>query len=143
MDPEWTFHSPVRIRFQDQVLDGLGEIVPYDRVALITTPGFVKRGAAEGGKRSLGDRLVSVLDLVEPNPDLDVLDADRDLFITENPRPSSPWAGERHRHRQGRVAPDVRRGFAIQPVARRPSVPTSKRRVGSSPFPPPPEQARR
>ncbi|KAF5060438.1 Iron-containing alcohol dehydrogenase [anaerobic digester metagenome] len=86
MDPEWTFHSPVRIRFQDHVLDGLGEIVPYDRVALITTPGFVKRGVAERVERSLGDRLVSVLDLVEPNPDLDVLDAERDLFTTGEPQ---------------------------------------------------------
>ena len=82
----WTFHSPVRIMMRDGALDALGELVPYERVALITTPGFVRRGAAARAERSLGGRLVSVLDVVSPNPDMDDIDGHRELFRQGDPQ---------------------------------------------------------
>src|SRR5690606_11488454 len=45
------------------------------RLALVTTPGFTRRGVVDRIRASLGERLVEVLDEVKPNPDVRDVDA--------------------------------------------------------------------
>lgn len=70
----WQYYNPVRIFSECGAVQGLDAHVPYERVALITSPGFSRRGTVKIIAQALGDRLVFVLDSVQPNPDVRVLD---------------------------------------------------------------------
>ncbi|WP_292365400.1 MULTISPECIES: phosphonoacetaldehyde reductase [unclassified Methanoculleus] len=70
----WSFYNPTHIEFCPEGLDRASSGINYQRIALITTPGFTKRGVVTHMKRALGDRLATVCDTVQPNPDIDAID---------------------------------------------------------------------
>lgn len=71
----WGYFNPVRVACTPGACVRLGEYVPYQRMLLVTSPGFRRRGLVDRVGEALGARLVGVLDDVKPNPD--VLDIDR------------------------------------------------------------------
>lgn len=81
----WTYFNPVRILSAAGSSARLAEHIGYQRVALVTSPGFTRRGVVERVRASLGGRLVAVLDDVKPNPD--VLDVDAQAGVL---RPLAP-----------------------------------------------------
>ena len=72
---EWGYFNPVRIACAPGACLRLGEHVAFERMVLVTSPGFRKRGLVDRVADALGARLVGVVDDVKPNPD--VLDIDR------------------------------------------------------------------
>src|SRR5690606_35511246 len=83
----WTFHNPVKVVFGPHALNRLAEHVPFDRVALVTSPGFVRRGLVATVAVALGERLVALIDDVAPNPALTAVQAQGDRI-----RPAAPQA---------------------------------------------------
>lgn len=81
----WQYYNPVRIFAECGAVQGLDAHVPYERVALITSPGFSRRGTVKIIAQALGGRLVSVLDSVQPNPDVRVLDRQAEPLRTVQP----------------------------------------------------------
>lgn len=75
MMTEWKYFNPVRIICSSGASVRLGEHVAFERMLLVTSPGFRRRGLVDRIEDALGPRLVGVLDNVKPNPD--VLDIDR------------------------------------------------------------------
>ena len=72
---EWGYFNPVRIACAPGACLRLGEHVAFERMVLVTSPGFRKRGLVGRLADILGGRLVGVVDDVKPNPG--VLDIDR------------------------------------------------------------------
>ena len=70
VDRSWKHFNPVRVIFGAGTLNRLPQLVDSSRIALITTPGFRRRGVMEGIERGFGERLTVVIDDVKPNPDL-------------------------------------------------------------------------
>ena len=70
----WTWQNPTRVRYGPGNLDQLASWVAQQRLALVTTPGFRRRGLVGRVAEALGDRLVAVIDDVEPNPDVLAVD---------------------------------------------------------------------
>jgi len=70
----WSFYNSTHIEFCPEGLDRAGTGISYQRIALITTPGFTKRGVVAHLEKALGDRLAIVCDTVQPNPDIDAID---------------------------------------------------------------------
>ena len=81
----WTFHNPVRVIFQPGAVKRLADHVKSTRVALVTSPGFRHRGLLDEIQQRLGDRLVAVVDDVNPNPDVNDIQAQ-----SERVRPAAP-----------------------------------------------------
>ncbi len=81
----WTHYNPVRVLFQPGVLKRIADHVDSPRVALVTTPGFRRRGAVDSIANALGSRLVAVIDDVKPNPDVDDLQAQSTRLRSERP----------------------------------------------------------
>jgi len=81
----WTYFNPVRIVAAAGSSARLAEHIEFQRVALVTSPGFTRRGVVECIRNSLGDRLVAVLDDVRPNPD--VLDVDAQAAVLRSLAP--------------------------------------------------------
>lgn len=70
----WNYFNPVRVVFAPGAVARLDEIVSFQRVVLVTSPGFTRRGVTDRVRQSLGKRLVAVLDDVKPNPDVRDID---------------------------------------------------------------------
>jgi len=68
--PSWAFHNPVRIRFGAGRLDDLAQLRDVERVLLVTTRGFTRRGITARVAELVGSQRLVVHDAVEPNPDL-------------------------------------------------------------------------
>jgi alcohol dehydrogenase len=68
--PSWKYFNPVRVLFQPGALSRLADHVGSPRVALVTSPGFRRRGLVARIEQTLENRLVAVIDDVKPNPDL-------------------------------------------------------------------------
>jgi alcohol dehydrogenase len=66
----WTHYNPVRVIFRPGALGRVADQVDSSRVALVTTPGFRRRGVVTGLEQAFGQRLVVVIEDVKPNPDL-------------------------------------------------------------------------
>ena len=81
----WNYYNPVRIVFAAGALSRLGEQVDFQRVVLVTSPGFTRRGVTARVSEALGARLVAVLDDVKPNPD--VLDVDAQARVVRGLAP--------------------------------------------------------
>lgn len=81
----WTFYNPVKVIFQPGAIQRLHDYVESTRVALVTSPGFRRRGVLDAIEQDLGDRLVAVVDDVRPNPDLNDVQAQ-----SERLRPAAP-----------------------------------------------------
>lgn len=77
---KWSFYNPTQIEFCSDGLDQIGNGINYQRIGLITTPGFTERGVVTRLKSALGDRLVTVCDTVQPNPDVEAVDATAELL---------------------------------------------------------------
>lgn len=71
---DWTYFNPVKVVFAPGALSRLADHVPFQRVVLVTSPGFTRRGVTDKVRQSLGKRLVHVLDDVKPNPDVRDID---------------------------------------------------------------------
>jgi alcohol dehydrogenase len=68
----WSYFNPVRV-----VSSRLGELEPLisgQRILIVTTPGFVRRGVVERLSKAVNAMDVLVWDGVKPNPDLTDLD---------------------------------------------------------------------
>lgn len=74
MTGEWGYFNPVRIACAPGACLRLGEHVAFERMVLVTSPGFRRRGVVDRVADALGGRLAGVVDDVKPNPD--VLDID-------------------------------------------------------------------
>jgi len=81
----WTHYNPVRVLFQPGVLKRIADHVDSPRVALVTTPGFRRRGAVDTIANALGSRLVAVIDDIKPNPDVDDLQVQSTRLRSERP----------------------------------------------------------
>ena len=79
----WTHFNPVRIVCEP--LESLANHTRGEHILLVTTPGFIKRGAVDRVKKILSNQRVSVWDGVKPNPDLMDLDE-----ATEQLKPLKP-----------------------------------------------------
>lgn len=71
----WTYFNPVRVISATGSSARLAEYIDFQRVALVTSPGFTRRGTVDRIRASLGDRLVAVVDDVKPNPDVRDVDS--------------------------------------------------------------------
>jgi alcohol dehydrogenase len=69
-DRSWKHFNPVRVVFGTGALNQLPELVDSARVVLITTPGFRRRGLTAEIEAAFGERLVTVIEDVKPNPSL-------------------------------------------------------------------------
>ncbi len=76
----WTYFNPVRVVSAAGSSAQLAEHIDFQRIALVTSPGFTRRGVVDRIRASLGDRLVVVLDDVKPNPDVRDVDAQAELL---------------------------------------------------------------
>jgi alcohol dehydrogenase len=56
--------------FQPGAAGRLADHVESHRIALVTTPGFRRRGLVAAIERAFGNRLIAVVDDVKPNPDV-------------------------------------------------------------------------
>ena len=66
----WTYYNPVKVVFQPGAVARLADYIDSERVALVTSPGFRRRGLVSVIGEALGNRLVGIVDDVKPNPDL-------------------------------------------------------------------------
>ena len=71
----WKFHNPTVIIFEHGSLKNLGQLLPYERIVLITINTFRQQGIVDQVANSLGKKLVYVIDDVLPNPDLLTVDS--------------------------------------------------------------------
>ena len=83
----WGYYSPVRIACATGASIRLGEHVAFERIVLVTSPGFTRRGLVGRIRDALGTRLAGVVDDVEPNPDL--LDIDRQADAVRDLKPDA------------------------------------------------------
>lgn len=74
LSSSFSFNNPTRIIFGVGQLAALPQHVTAERICLITTAGFTRRGVTAKLQEMLGERLVCIIDTIEPNPDLDMLD---------------------------------------------------------------------
>src|SRR5690606_6727672 len=70
----WGFFNPVRIVCAPGACLRLGEHVHQERILLVTSAGFRRRGLVDRIAGVLGPRLAGVVDDVSPNPDVDGID---------------------------------------------------------------------
>ena len=70
----WGFFNPVRIVCAPGACLRLGEHVHQERILLVTSAGFRRRGLVDRIAGVLGPRLAGVVDDVSPNPDVDDID---------------------------------------------------------------------
>jgi alcohol dehydrogenase len=81
----WTHFNPVKVIFQPGGLDSLADHVHSRNVALVTSPGFRRRGQVAVVEQALGERLLAIIDNVKPNPDVIDIQAQAELL-----RPLAP-----------------------------------------------------
>lgn len=71
---EWKYFNPVRVVYAIGAIRGIADHLEYERIVLVTSPGFSRRGIVARIQAALGERLVRVIDDVKPNPDLRDID---------------------------------------------------------------------
>ncbi len=74
LSENFSFGNPTRIVFGNGKVAELGSILSASRICLVTSAGFTKRGMTQRLRAMFGDRLLYVVDTIDPNPDLDRLD---------------------------------------------------------------------
>ena len=87
MMDRWGYFNPVRIVCAPGACLRLGEHVGFERMLLVTSPGFRSRGLVNRIGEALGARLAGVVDDVKPNPD--VLDIDRQAHAVRGLAPDA------------------------------------------------------
>ena len=81
----WSHYNPVRVIFRAGVLQHIADYVDATRVALVTTPGFRRRGIVDTISDALGSRLIAIVDDVKPNPGVDDLEIQSARLRAEHP----------------------------------------------------------
>lgn len=81
----WKFYNPTSIIFENGSLDKLDDYVPYKKVILITSSGFVRRGIVDLISKRLEKKIIYILGDVKPNPDLLYLDCQVDRLRSLKP----------------------------------------------------------
>jgi alcohol dehydrogenase len=71
--PDWRWSNPVEIVSKTGGFQEFIKKLPYQKVALVTTRGFRKRGIVEEVESFLGSQLAYILDSVQPNPSIDLV----------------------------------------------------------------------
>jgi len=71
--PDWRWSNPVEIVCKTGGFQEFIKKLPYQKVALVTTRGFRKRGIVEKVESFLGSQLAYILDSVQPNPSIDLV----------------------------------------------------------------------
>lgn len=71
----WSFYNPTRVIFGENAFESIGSIVDGERVAVVTSPGFRRRGLVDKVEGLMNGRVALVLDIVTPNPSLESVDA--------------------------------------------------------------------
>jgi alcohol dehydrogenase len=66
----WTHFNPVKVVFQRGALGRLAEFTVASNLALVTSPGFARRGVVSMLEQNFGPRITAIVDDVRPNPDL-------------------------------------------------------------------------
>jgi len=69
----WCWKNPVDVVFKTGGFEEFISKLPYQKIALVTTQGFRKRGIVEKVDFLLGSKLASILDFVQPNPSIDLV----------------------------------------------------------------------
>jgi phosphonate metabolism-associated iron-containing alcohol dehydrogenase len=77
------YHNPVAIRFGAGAVDELPDVLTARRAVLVTFPEAEALGLVQRLRTILGDRLVGVVDRIEPNPDVASLRALYERFWHE------------------------------------------------------------
>jgi alcohol dehydrogenase len=67
----WQWAHPVNVFFKTGGFEPFLKTITYKRIALITSPGFQKRGLVNRILELIDDKVVAVIDNVEPNPTID------------------------------------------------------------------------
>lgn len=81
----WTLSTPVALHFGEGLFHRLGEIATGQRIMLVTSAGFTRRGLTAKVGALLGDRLIGVMDRVESNPGLIEMDAEAAALRSQRP----------------------------------------------------------
>ena len=81
----WTHYNPVRVIFRAGALQHIAGYVETSRVALVTTPGFRRRGIVDTLSSALGSRLIAIVDDVKPNPGVDDVQVQSARLRAEHP----------------------------------------------------------
>jgi len=66
----WSYYNPVEVLFGPGSLNKLQQYIAGERVLLLTTPGFTRRGTVNQICQLLKGKDITVHDKVNPNPDL-------------------------------------------------------------------------
>jgi len=72
---DWTYHNPVRVIYKAGSIDKISQYISQQRILLVTTPGFRRRGVVDKITACLGQRLIGVIDVIAPNPDILEIDS--------------------------------------------------------------------
>lgn len=70
---DWCWRNPVNVVFKTGGFEDFISKLPYQKIALVTTKGFRKRGIVDNVDFLLGAKLASILDSVEPNPSIELV----------------------------------------------------------------------
>ncbi len=77
MNNNWNYHNPAKIIFGTHRLKELATLADHaENILLITTRGSTKRGLTDTIRNLLSSKKITVLDNVQPNPDIDYIEAD-------------------------------------------------------------------
>lgn len=77
---KWQYHNPTSVIYGAGASAGLDGHIGFQRLALVTSPSFTRRGIVSRIERTLGRRLIMVLDNVKANPDLSDIDRQASLL---------------------------------------------------------------
>lgn len=66
----WQWKHPVSVLFESGGLVDFLKTLAHDRIAIITTPGFKKRGLIDQIRMEINEKLVAIVDTVETNPSI-------------------------------------------------------------------------
>ncbi len=79
----WQYHNPVAVHFGAGVLDTLPALLRGRKASIVTFPEAQGFGLLPRLRSLIGESLVGVIDLTQPNPDVDGLDALYRVFWRE------------------------------------------------------------
>jgi alcohol dehydrogenase len=81
---DWSFFNPVNINFGLDAINKLPSLIPAQKGLLITTHGFTRRGLTEKIRLLLEDYDLEILDEIEPNPDINSIEAYRHKYSEQD-----------------------------------------------------------
>lgn len=79
-----TYYNPVKIVSKRGLIKGLAQFVKEEKVLLVTSAGFTRRGLSKEIQNVLSQKSVTLFDQINPNPDLDELDQISEAHRNQN-----------------------------------------------------------